>query len=63
MKKWLIITFLVLVLGCQAPTVQIHAIRGEELEPLKKGQAFTAPCDGWFVSNRVMKKVMKSKVD
>lgn len=61
--KWLIVTFLIFILGCQSPTVVIHAIRGEELEPLKKGQTFTAPCDGWFVSNRVMKKTMKSKVE
>lgn len=63
MKRIIIISLLLFIAGCQTPTVQIHAIRGEELEPIKKEQTFTAPCDGWFVSNRVMKKVMRAKVE
>ena len=61
MKRLIVVIVLVLA-GCQAPLVEIHAIKGDQLEPLKAGQVFTAPYDGWYVDNMVMKKILKAKV-
>jgi len=61
MKYFLVSIILTSALGCQ--TTHIHAISGQELMVVRKNIPFTPKADGWFVSNKVMKNVLKAKVD
>lgn len=46
--------------GCRS--VVLHPIEAEHIQGLDAGQQFTAPRDGYFLSDDYLKKVLKAKV-
>ena len=64
MRRWQIISVLagslVLVTGCRSPRI----IRSDEVvSPVKAGQPFVAPADGWYLSDALYLRYRKAVAD
>jgi len=60
----ILLVLFVLVLwlcGCNAP-ITLYPLEGDHIVNVKKGEEFTAPREGYFLSNEYLKKVLKAKV-
>ena len=52
---------LILLAGC-AQTIHLHPISQQDIMHIDKGQTIEAPKDGWFMSDKYLKVVVKAKV-
>ena len=43
--------------------VVLHPLDGVHIQDVNEGESFTAPIDGYFLSNDYFKKVLKAKVE
>jgi len=51
----------VMLSGCQS-AVTLYLLEGDHIVNVKKGEEFTAPRDGYFLSDEYFKKVLKAQV-
>ena len=62
MKKLAIIVILLLG-GCSHNYTILHPITPDDIQIVKKGEQYTAPKDGLFLSDMYVKEVMQAKLD
>ena len=60
LRMTVLLIFLTLSAGCK--TTSTYVLQGEELLRVKKDQEIKAPYDGWFLSDRAVKRVMDVKI-
>lgn len=53
---------LMMLTACSANKVVLHPIEKSDIVSVLKDETFTAPKDGWFLSDFYVEKVMKAKV-
>ena len=58
-KLLLALTILTMLSGCSY--TRLHAITGEDLIPLEKGETVTAPKRGFFVSDYYLTSIVRAK--
>ena len=49
-------------MGCSGPAAVLYPLQGDHIINVKADEEFTAPRDGYFLSNEYFKKVLKAKV-
>ena len=54
---------LISVIGCSGNQVRITPIQQTDFFPVKAGETFTAPKQGWFASDEVVEEVWQAKID
>ena len=59
----LLLALSIAFVGCASPRIILHPIEKEDIMPLDKGQQFTAPKQGWFLSDEWFKEVGDAKVE
>lgn len=65
LKKMILPALLLLLIGfvgCSRAIV-LHPISTQDIQPMKKDEAFTPKKDGYFLSEFYVKEVMQAKVD
>ncbi|HPB94171.1 MAG TPA: hypothetical protein PLR31_11570 [Anaerohalosphaeraceae bacterium] len=60
--KYCLAGLLALCLGC-SPAVKLYPITGEHIIEAHKGQSFTPPRDGYFLSDDYFTKILKARVE
>ena len=64
MHKRLVVSLVALTLGFALSgcvSTEVWVLKGDEMVPLRKGEAFTAPYDGCYYSLDAEKRVMDAK--
>jgi hypothetical protein len=49
-------------MGCSGPGVTLYPLEGDHIINVAANEQFTAPRDGYFLSDEYFKKVLKAQV-
>jgi len=49
-------------MGCSGPGVTLYPLEGDHIINVAAGEEFTAPRDGYYLSDEYFKKVLKAQV-
>ena len=61
-RLWQRLIVSIVLSGCAtAPT--LTPISGTDLVPLTKGEVYTAPVQGWFVSDLTLREIFQAEVE